>query len=477
MKTILPKTIAACVARVIAIGIPFVVIAGVGVAQDDSDLLGGFLEVSDLVTDASINPDEVVATYRALRFRLEGSTTMFHRRVANPSPPGAASSITERLRLVAEGNLPMADGLSFQLNAAVTARGSNLASFDATSDLTLDLREAFLSWQPGSFSLEFGRINIRNGVAAGFNPVDFFRVQDAAERTNLDPTDARQNRLGVFTLRGTYLWESGSASVTLAPSVTGGGSIWHDQSIVGLHLSSTNPSNRILLSATQSLGDGFSPEAYVFYDQGDISYGLAASYPLGNQWLIYGEWSGGPQRRLVDGALRGLRDAGRLAPPLAIAFGPDQGASFKSKATIGASFTSASNIVTSVEYHYNGSGFDQSDWDQYFALANAHTADPAVSGQLASIPLHAALALEPVSRHSLFIRSQFNDIAPDLTLSVLANFSLVDYSGSFQLQANYDLRDDLTLSGRIGGTFGPSESDFGSRSAGGFLNIGLSYHF
>lgn len=452
----------------------FVVYSPAAIAQDDADLLGN---LGDTVEISEETPVGDTTSASAIRFRLESRFTAFNRRVADPSPPNAPADASARLRLVAEGDLAIAESLSFRLNAALTARFDDRGGFSAKEDLTLDLREAFFRYDMGNVNLEFGRINIRHGVATGYNPVDFFSTQNTEQRSNLDPTSARQNRLGVLALRGTYLWESGAASLTFAPKISGGGEVFHDKEIYGLHLSATNPENRVLLNINYTMNNGFAPEAFVFYDDGDVFYGLAGSVPLGDKWLLFGEWSGGPKRSLVDASLLKFRNAGQLMPALVAGFGPDQGKQTQNKLALGFSYTSASNINTTVEYHYNQAGMDNNDFDRFFALARANSANPATSGQLAGIALDAALNMQPLSKHSLFVRSNFGDILPDLDVTLMANVSLVDYSASLQAQVNYDLRDNLSLVGRIGGNLGPDNSDYGSRSSAMFAEVGLNLHF
>ena len=442
---------------------------------DDSALLDDILgQSTEIVEEGSSDGDD---PQNPLRFRIESSATAFDRRTANPSPPSAASNWALRTRMVGEGTFILGDELSFRLNSALTINHDDRAVFDADEDVNLAVREAYFLWQSGQASLQFGRINIRNGSAIGFNPVDFFRIQDADERTNLDPTEARQNRLGVLAAQFGWDWDNGSVGLTYAPEITGGSDIFHDEPIFGLNLSSTNPSERILLTATYAIADGFSPEAYILWDDGDLKYGLAGSVSIGDQWILYGEWAGGNRRNLIDTALFDDRESDRLDPIITSFLGADAGKQHQNEVALGFSYSTASNIVTNLEYHYNSRGLSSADWDSYFAAAAAAAGNPRASGQLANIPLTAALGLEPASMHSLFWRTAFNDVVDDLTLTTIANVSMADWSASLQIQGDYDLNDTTTLYGRIGGNFGPAESDFGSRSNAAFAEIGVRMHF
>ena len=83
-----------------------------------------------------------------------------------------------------------------------------------------DFREGYLTWEPVTRAwLEAGRINVRNGVALGFNPTDFFKTNTLIDTASLDPSVIREDRLGVLMVRGQAIWDGGSASLAFAPKV------------------------------------------------------------------------------------------------------------------------------------------------------------------------------------------------------------------------------------------------------------------
>ncbi len=60
-----------------------------------------------------------------------------------------------------------------------------------------DFREGYLSWEALDRTyLDAGRINLKSGVAVGFNPTDFFKTRAVVEPLSVDPTVLREDRLG-----------------------------------------------------------------------------------------------------------------------------------------------------------------------------------------------------------------------------------------------------------------------------------------
>ena len=83
---------------------------------------------------------------------------------------------------------------------------------------TNTLKEAYLSWQPQpEWAFDLGRINVRNGVAFGYNPTDYFRSGANRSIVAIDPTSLKKNRQGSVLLRGQTLWNGGSLTALMSP--------------------------------------------------------------------------------------------------------------------------------------------------------------------------------------------------------------------------------------------------------------------
>ena len=77
------------------------------------------------------------------------------------------------------------------------------------------LREAYLSWARTEDQIfDFGRVNIRNGSAIGFNPTDWFKANALRSIVDPDPAVLRENRQGTVVLQAQQLWRD--ASLTAA---------------------------------------------------------------------------------------------------------------------------------------------------------------------------------------------------------------------------------------------------------------------
>src|SRR5262249_56082061 len=79
-------------------------------------------------------------------------------------------------------------------------------------------REGSGKWFGGAYR-DGGRINLKSGVAIGFNPTDFFKTRAVVEPLSIDPAVLREDRLGTVMLRGQFVWRHGSVSAAFAPRV------------------------------------------------------------------------------------------------------------------------------------------------------------------------------------------------------------------------------------------------------------------
>ncbi len=208
------------------------------------------------------------------------------------------------------------------------------------------LKEAYLSWQAAPDRLaDLGRVNVRNGVATGYNPTDYFRANAVRSIVSIDPASLRENRLGTAMARGQALWEGGSVTALFAPKLA-------DQptsSPYSPDFGATNSRNRWLVAASQKLTDALAPQALLSGGEGQSpQLGLNLTGLVNDATVAYAEWSGGRSPSLA--AQAGVR-------------ADDE--AWRSRLSTGLTYTTAANFSITAEYEYNGAGFDKSGWDAF----------------------------------------------------------------------------------------------------------------
>jgi hypothetical protein len=185
------------------------------------------------------------------------------------------------------------------------------------------LREAYLSWvRTEDQVFDFGRVNIRNGAATGFNPTDWFKANSLRAIVNPDPSVLRENRQGTVVVQGQQFWREGSVtaafSLRLARSA--------NTATFALDVGATNPSNRWLVAGSYKVSDRFSPQMLVYGGvDTPTQIGLNFSGLFGDATVLYGEVAAGKGISLISEALTpfsALRPWRRISRPA-----PDGGVS------------------------------------------------------------------------------------------------------------------------------------------------------
>lgn len=304
--------------------------------------------------------------------------------------PGASGDEHKGL-LALDGSLDK--NLASQLRLVLTARADWTSAPAQSADQTqASVKEAYLSWQVRANSLlDLGRVNLRNGVAIGFNPTDFMR--EGALGTQVpDPQTRRKYRVGSLMLRAQQLWDSGAVSFAYSPEIAKPPDPLSDPADAS-DLQRTNYRERWLLSLSQQWGANLRPQYLLYQAAGDEpQLGLNLSRLLNNATLIYGEWSGGrslPLDRQVAGD-----------SPID---------TFNSSSVFGLTYTLPIDVSISLERHTNSSGLDQQQ-----AQARA-AANPQAWGQTLRL---AANRQQSLSEHTWFLHiSARNLFRPKLDVS------------------------------------------------------------
>jgi len=324
-----------------------------------------------------------------------------------------------------------------------------------------DLREAYMTWEaaPRTY-LEAGRINLREGVALGYNPTDFFRARTLLDQASADPSALRDNRLGTMMLRGQHIGDLGAVSISYAPKLT-------DPSRVGAgttvpldpHLDRTNAADRVLASVRADVA-GLAPQALVFHDGTHTKFGFSATGTLGQRVVAYGEWAGGVEPTLVAEAVRYGTLTGTLPKGVPLLPVTGNGERFRNDLALGLSWTGETKLTINAEYHLHEAGFSRQDWRNWFALGRKV---PALDGMLWYERGYAADQQVPIAQHQVFLRADWADaFVRDMDVTALAFINPLDGSSLLQVAAVQNFDRNWTAGLYVAGNLGAPRSEHGS---------------
>ena len=378
------------------------------------------------------------------------------------------------------GELPLSTNLTFKTDILFNVYARQDDGFNSSDDLRLDINETCLSWQesPTQF-IDMGRINLKNGVATGFNPTDYFKVGSVLVRNTEDISQLRESRLGALLIQGQKLWDGGSLTLVISPEISSKSNYWFsDKDLVGLNLQKTNDRRRTMLKFTHKVSEDFSPELIYYNESGNHNFGLNVSKALNNQWIGYAEWNVGKRRNLIDEALLLARKSNHLDPAVAQLFPDDNGEQYLHQFAIGGSYTSVSNITTNLEYHYSEAGLSKIDAEHWFDAGNNAKNNPVALGQLLSIRGLAQVRGEPFGKQTLFLRLNWTDAGmDDLDLTGLLITDLNDNSSLIQVETVDQPNAEITLSVRLVKFHGEKKSNYGSISNEQTVTLQFEYGF
>ncbi len=408
------------------------------------------------------------AALAAQRLYLESAFTAESLRGAGavPVPPPPPFDWQERVFFDVRKQWDVADGVAFSYSGRLNLRAENDIEAPNHENVINDLREAYVSWQPFARSyLDLGRINLKSGVALGYNPTDFFKTRAVVEPLSADPTVLREDRLGTLMLRGQQVFERASLTAAFAPRVYSPSAIYTELNLPSLDpsLDRTNAANRVLIKGTANLSANVSPELLYYREDGQSRFGANLTQNVGQRSIIYLEWSGGTQPNLIEQALLYARESGTLPAAAPLVLQPDPRRSFQNELALGASYTGTAELTLNLEYHFNQAAFTATDWRRWFAIGQGAAAGSPAAAELWYIRDYAADQQQPINRHSLFLRADWTDaMVPKLELSGFIDTDLHDGSSLLQLGASYYLSDHWTVGGLLIGYAGGRRSDFGS---------------
>ena len=288
----------------------------------------------DALALADKAPVEATQPARPWRMFMEGAS-------GRNEVIGAVSRVdTQRLSVDLRFDASLAPGLRAVLSDRVDLAHSNGVP---PAENVNTLREAYLSWAYSDHRVfELGRVNVRNGVAMGFNPTDWFKENALRSVVSPDPAVLRENRQGTVVLQGQQLWGSGALTATLSPKLANA----PDPDAFALDFGATNPRTRWLLAGSYKFSDALNPQL-LLYGGADTptQLGLNLSALASEAAVVVGEFSVGKGPTLQAKALG-----------LAGADGTQQ------RASVGFSYTTGFNLTFTAAFEYNSAAPKQRQW-------------------------------------------------------------------------------------------------------------------
>jgi hypothetical protein len=398
---------------------------------------------------------------------LENATSFNSRQsLLVPAPPPPTPDWQERLFLDARKEWVLSPDLDLTYSGRLNLEADDVEPFPTHHAIRNDFREGYASWQvaPATY-LDLGRINLKSGVAAGFNPTDFFKTRAVVEPLSIDPAVLREDRLGTFMLEAQHIGEGASFTIAYAPKLYDPSRIYTATTLPSLDpmLDRTNAHDRLLVKGTVDLADGLSPEFLAYHEGERSELGTNLTESIGQRTVLYAEWAGGRRASLIADAFHYGVDTGSLPPQATAALPFDARTYFQSDLAVGGSYTTSNRIVFNLEYHFHQAGFSDQDWRNWFAIGEARANSPPVTSTLWYLRAYAADQQEPINTHALFLRADWTDaFIPDLELTALTRIDLQDGSSVAQLTADYYLSNAWTMGALAAANLGGRGTDQGS---------------
>jgi len=431
---------------------------GAALAQVDSDL--------DLIPPDSQAAPKADTSRAGRNIYLEDALTAVSLRDDLPVAAAPSYDWQERLLLDVRDTWKVAKSASLIVSDRLNLRDESDLSFPQEESVVNDFREMYLEWRlPDQAYLAFGRINLKSGIALGYNPTDYFKTRSVSEPLSADPSVLREDRLGTVMLRLQRIWRAGSITLAAAPRLRQRSPIYSNTELPSFDpgLGRTNSDNRLLVKGTLDVSQDLSPEVLIYHDSHDTSVGLNLSTTLGQSVVAYLEGSAARRRSLIAEALDFGRATGALPMDAPDEPPASQGRTLKNELAVGASYTTAGRVTWNLEYHLDQAGFSSQDWNRWFAIGSVPGTPPALANELWYIRGYALDQQQQGTEQAAFVRADWTDaFGLDLELSGFVDADLHDGSGQAQGEAEYYLSNAWTLDLLAAGDFGSRKSDFGS---------------
>jgi hypothetical protein len=396
-----------------------------------------------------------------------------------PSPPPPVARWEERLFADARYRWTLSDDVSVVYSGRLNLRAEDGLAFPGHEDVRHDFREGYLAWKVDDETfVDVGRINLKSGVALGFNPTDFFKTRAVVEPLSADPSVLREDRLGTLMAYAQHLWENGALSIAAAPKLYDPSAIYLNANLPSFNpvFDRTNAATRILVKGNVTLFEDFNPEFLAYAENGHWRFGTNVTRGFGQQVVAYLEWAGGDRADFATDAFHYGRITGTIPSAAPSPLPVDTARGFDNDAALGLSYTTESKITFNLEYHYHQAGFSDADWKSWFGAGALH--NPSIDAALWYVRGYAADQQEPIDRQDAFLRADWQDaFVEDLEITAFVDTDLRDLSSLAQATADYYVSREWTVGALASGDFGGKRSDYGSLPTKASILFRVSRYF
>jgi len=394
------------------------------------------------------------------RIRLEDALTGWGNQALEVPPPGAQPTWQNRLSFDADVKFMATQAVTVAVSDRLSAYGGDTIPSVTSANLENDLREVYVAdeFLPRSY-VEIGRVNLKEGLAYGWSPTDFFKPRTAVQISSLDPSIAREDRLGVVMIEAQRLFDSASLSAAFAPRLQGATAIpTSAPASFDPRWGRTNSDNRGLITASWT-GSMLNPQLLAFFDRVGPHWGASVSHAFNASTVGYLEWSGTREADLTARAIAFGIDTGAFTEAVAGTAGGSSTKHFANDLAAGTSWTTAFNLTLTLEYHYHQSGLTDAEFERIFSRG---LSGPRGASLFWYVQQYAADQQEPFMTRELFLRADWQDVIPStLNLGGVAFVAQRDGSALAQIYAHYFVSRSWTVSAYLGTTLGSTRSAFG----------------
>lgn len=364
-------------------------------------------------------------------------------------------------RLYGQGDLSGSFGI--ELNTRLRTQISSREHYQAERNIRLDVQSLAFSYNSDpAWRWLAGRTNIRNGVASGFNPTDWFKDNSLVIVESLDIADRREDRLGVVALTGIWLNTDSVLSFGYRPNLHAKpDTLGSNADIAGLGLDRTNNRDAFFVkyAPAPASWNNLSLTLSSLYQNDQPSLGAELSLAVRDNLIVYGEWFSQRRQSLADEAVLSNPGEMRLYNQLATGL----------TWSIPDSMVANQDISLSVEYHVNEAGLKQAQlglWRESISRGDH---------QARSVGLLAGVKQEPLAQQQLFGRLAWNDFWADNDVSLITTVTPMDGSGFSQLTFSVPVTPALRFDLQGYHYFGNADTIYGSTGRKDGVMLSLVY--